>query len=116
MFFYQSDTLDNLPHAKRVMLAGQAFRKALEAKGHSFEGAFDVDAVAGTGRTTCDATGCFPVGLPDALRPWWQAVDKKPLPAVAIAPMDGGTIQVFALPQDTAGFWSLLEKGEGVKR
>ena len=110
MFFHQSDQLDNLPVAQRDMLTSRSFREALEAKGHSFEGAFDVDAVAKSGRV-CGSFGCVTVRPTVAkdMAPWWEAVEHDPMPRVAIAPMSGGDVRDFPLPADAASLYKLLE-------
>lgn len=96
MFFQKSDKLDNYDRQWRTMLAGRKFRDELEAKGHSFEGAFDRDAVG-------DA-----FAENKKYKPWWAAVKGDSLPRVAIAPIDGGTIRDYPLPKTVAELYQLL--------
>jgi hypothetical protein len=110
MFFYQSDQLDNLPQSQIDMISGLVFRRALEGKGHSFAGAFDVDSVAKAARL-CGPRGCLTVAaaVPNDLKPWWAAVDGDPMPRVAIAPIGGGAVRDFPLPADETALYALLE-------
>jgi hypothetical protein len=107
MFFHEADQLDNLPTAQVDILSGRVFREALEAKGHSFEGCYDVSAVAKTGRT-CGPMGCVTPTAPD-FAPWWAAVKGDPMPRIAIAPLSGGDVRDFPLPADAAAVFKLLE-------
>jgi len=97
MFFQESDDLDNYTQGQRTMLAGRKFREELEAKGHTFLGAYDRSAVP----------KAFVEGA--NLQPWWNAVKGDPLPRFAIAPVNGGTVQDFPLPKTVAKFYEALE-------
>lgn len=93
-FFVESDNLDNLTPAQQSLLASLLVRKDLEAKGHRLVGIFDPDAM----ETATDP----------ALKPWFSAAQRK-APCMALAPMEGGTIQIFPLPESKDAFWKVLE-------
>ena len=97
MFFQESDDLDNYTQGQRIILAGRKFREELEAKGHTFLGAYDRSAVP----------KAFVEGA--NLQPWWNAVKGDPLPRFAIAPVNGGPVQDFPLPKTVAEFYKALE-------
>jgi hypothetical protein len=108
-FFFQSETLDNLPSGQRDMISGRVFRDSLTAKGDAYLGGFDVDTMAKTIRR-CDGTKCYTVyAVPADLVAFWDAVKGDPLPRIAIAPLDGGDVRDFPMPMDVAAFWALLE-------
>lgn len=93
MLFYESDDLDNLPVAQRELIAGRKFRQQLEARGHHFAGAYDVDAIT---RTSGELTT------------WWAAIQGDPMPRVALAPRAGGDVQDYPLPASVDEFYKLL--------
>lgn len=89
----ESGSLDRLPPAQRALLASLSLRQELSSRGHRLLGVLDPDQAA---------------HAPAAYAPWFQAAQGKPLPAVAVAPKGGGTIEVFPLPADADGLWTLL--------
>ena len=93
-FFVESDNLDNLTPAQQALLASLLVRKDLEAKGHRLVGVFDPD----TAGTVTDQN----------LKAWFAAAQGK-APCLAIAPMEGGTIQIFPLPESKDALWKILE-------
>jgi hypothetical protein len=108
VFFHASGTLDNLPRAQIDMLSGLVFRDEVTAKGDRFVGSFNVDSVAKTVRT-CDGTKCWTTyAMPAELVPFFNAVKGDPMPRVAIAPINGGAVRDFPLPENAAAFWTLL--------
>ena len=93
-FFLESNNLDNLPPAQQTLLASLLVRKDLEAKGHRLVGVFDPD----TAGTVTDQN----------LKAWFEAAKGK-APCLALAPMEGGTIKVFPLPESKDALWKILE-------
>jgi len=116
MFFHDKDKLDDYPTEQKEMLSSLAFREALEAKGHTFEGAFSRDDVVRTkqaldkfGKTTTITS------VPKNLASWWEAVDGDTLPRFAIADINGGKIYDYDLPKTIAEFYKVLEGTKAVE-
>jgi len=110
-FFSESDDVDNYTRDQRTMLSGLQFRDELGESGHLFIGSFDPDSGSVSGGWSCRDGSCDPRGIPDSLRPWWQAIDGKQMPVVCFAPRDGGSITVHPLPDTLDKFRDLLEGG-----
>jgi len=93
-FIVESDTLDNLPASQQALLASVLIRDEMAKQGHKLIGVFDPDSASTAG---------------DALKPWLDAAKDKKLPLVAVAPIDGGTIHTFPLPENAEALWKLLK-------
>ena len=124
-FFRESTDGDELTTDHHELLSGLKFRDSLEEKGHLFMGSWDISSesqanwpvkmvekdclVDRFGRKTCFPP--IPMRSPpkDLAVEVWDKVRGDPMPRVAIAPIDGGVIQDFPLPDDVSGFWKLLE-------
>jgi hypothetical protein len=105
-FFYDNDQLDNLTADQMILMEGLRFRKQLVEAGNKFVGSFEKDSLSKIGSE-----------LRSNLNPWFGAVEGSKFPVVAIAPLDGGTIQVFPLPEDEKELYALLatSKQKGAK-
>jgi len=101
MFFRESADMEELSKEQCTIVSSLKLREELKKRGHAFVGSFDRDSI---GRS----------GVPDRLKPWWDAVKGDRMPRVALAPhtREGGPIIDFPLPQDTAALWKLLEEGK----
>jgi hypothetical protein len=88
-FFHNSNDLDNYTQEQLAMLQGLKFRKALVEEGHNFIGSYDVQSPTKDRQAT-------------TLAQWFAAVKGSKTPVVALAPKDGGTIQVFSLTTKSA--------------
>jgi len=109
MFFIETDDLDNMPMAQRELVSGRAFREELESKGHRFMGALDKDQVVKV-EQVCNGRSCTEVrSVKPELKAWWDAVKGDPMPRMAIASVDGGTIKSYPLPAGRAELYVLLE-------
>jgi len=106
MIFHESNDLDNLTRGQLDMISGLVFRNELEELGHTFEGGFDRDSIVACVDGVCHVRS----GTDPTLRIWWDNVDGHPLPCVAIAPIQGGSVEVFDLPADAAAMLELLAK------
>lgn len=94
--FHNSNDLDNYTQEQLAMLQGLKFRKALVEEGHNFIGSYDIQSPLVKERATTN------------LAQWFAAVKGKTMPVVALAPKDGGAIQVFPLTTKV-NFTSLLK-------
>ena len=99
-FFRESGTITSLPFPQRILLSGLVIRDELKAAGHTFVGSFDPDETGPDGN------------VPEPLAPWFRAVRDAKLPAMLVAPKNGGTIEVHPCPADAAGLWKLLGGGD----
>lgn len=97
MLFYESDRLDNYPEAQRQLLTSRVVRESLEQQGHRFRQVVESSALSGS--------------VSAEFVPWFDAVRGKPLPRIAIAPVEGGTVREFALPESLTALRQLLDKG-----
>ena len=94
MLFYEWGQLDNLPSRQQELLTSLTVRDSIAQQGHVFLAAYD--------RSFVDS------GKPADKAAWFRAVAGKDFPVVALAPKDGGTIQVYPLPADQKGLLDLL--------
>jgi hypothetical protein len=97
VFVVKQSELDNLPQAQQILLASLTLREKLASKGHRFLGILEANQAA---------------SAPQALAPFYRSVDGDPLPRIAMAPVEGGTITDYPLPADEAGLLKLLEGGK----
>jgi len=95
MFFVTADQRDNLPKEQRALFTSLVERQWLRDQGHVF-------------LEVLDPTRIDPGSVPGQYRAWYQAVQGKTLPAVGIAPKEGGDIVVHPLPSDSSQFRELL--------
>jgi len=98
MIWLETGALEALPSSQSYLQSSLKLRTALKAKGHALVGVYDQD-ISG------------PSGLPERLKPWYDAIKSATIPCIALAPMAGGTIKVYPLPQNEAALWSRLEGG-----
>lgn len=91
----ESADLTKLTKGQLEVTSGLTFREELEKKGHRFLGLLEVSQKGNASKA-------------DA--PFFQAVDSSgiKLPCVAVAPLSGGSIRVFPLPEASA-FYSTLD-------
>jgi len=94
VFFVETADLDNLPKAQRDMLASLTLRDELAAKGHKFLGQWDDDTQ--------------PTANQQA---WYDAIQGDPMPRIAVAPVNGGSIVDYPLPANAAELRKLLGGG-----
>lgn len=100
VIFYESGDLeekDKLTDQQVQMIASLKFKKTLEQKGHRLW-TFD-----------SDLTG--PKGMPEAWRPWWNALEGHGLPAVVLGRVeDSGVVirKTHPLPKTVDGLWELI--------
>jgi hypothetical protein len=92
-FGVESNNLDNLTPNQKTVLASLLIREDLSKRGHRFLGVFDPQSA----ETAVDP----------ALKVWVNAMRGK-APCVAIAPLDGGAIRVYPLPESTDALLKLL--------
>ncbi len=100
VMIHRSEKLSTLPLGQRTLLTSLKVRQNLKAKGHDVLEVLDNNVLAG--------------GSPAKLRPFVNAVVKSgtELPVIAIAPLAGGTVQVYPLPADEAALTKLLGGGQ----
>lgn len=111
LFFIESADLDNLTLPQQAMLSGLVFRSELTKAGHRFMGTFDKDRSTGQTVICVDGT-CLRTTRESKYDVWWKAIAGKTVPLVAIAPLEGGTIQTFPLPADAAALLKLLSEAK----
>lgn len=99
--FLESSDRESLPKGQREIISSLAFRQELERRGHKWLTCFVYDK---------DCTS--PDGIPDKLKPWWEAIKGDPTPRIAMAPLSGGAIKDFPLPANPDAVWKLLEEGK----
>lgn len=111
MIFHESEDLVAMTPDQIELCSGLLFRKEVEALGHDFQGSFDRSAVVTKKTQRCTDGVCriVDVAATPQLAAWWATVKNAPLPCLALAPLDGGTIQVFPLPANKADAFELLE-------
>ena len=97
MLFYEADRLDNYPEAQRQLLTSRIVRESLEQQGHRFRQVVESSALSGS--------------VSAEFKTWFDAVRGKPLPRIAIAPVEGGAVREFALPTSLTALRQLLETG-----
>ena len=102
MFFYEWGQLDNLPPRQQEILTSLTARDQIAAAGHVFQAAYD--------RSFVDS------GKPEKHAAWFRAAKPMSGPLIAIAPKDGGVVQVFQLPDSMEAVMKLLENPTEVKR
>lgn len=98
VMFYDGNQLDNMPADQRALLTSLKYRKALEAQGHVFLESLEKTAIER--------------GVSDAFQKYIASVEGDPLPRVAIAPIDGGYIADFPLPQNFEALQELLNSDD----
>jgi len=98
MFFVQEDNLDSLPQGQRELLTSLALRDRIKEGGHTLHPIIDDDQIK--------------EGVPSMYAPWIQQVIGKPLPQMALAPLEGGPIQSFPLPEDIEALLDQLGRKE----
>ena len=100
-FFGESNDLDDgkLTPDQMLMFTSLTFRHELESNGHSFVGALDTNQ--------CKDGKCGIVS--QRLKPWYSAIAGQKMPCVALAPIDGGTIKCYPLPETKEALYKLLE-------
>lgn len=95
MLMFDGDQLDNLPREQRDLLTSLSLRQRLVASGHVLLEVLEAGGLGGS--------------VPPAYQPWVNAVKGDPMPRVALAPKDGGTIKDYALPENETDLMKLLE-------
>ena len=94
VFFVAAENLESLPEGQQAILTSLAVRKNLADLGHVFSQVIDDDQIK---------EGVAPKWIPFIL-----AVAGDTLPRVAIAPVDGGAVEDFPLPENYDGLLKLL--------
>jgi len=94
MMFYDGDQLDNYPAAQRALLTSLAIRIQLKNHGHILHEILEKKAIS--------------VGVPSKYQSYVDAVKGDPLPRIALAPKDGGTVMDFPLPENREALQVLL--------
>lgn len=96
---YESGRREELPRGQQVLLSSLTFREALAEAGHRLVAGGIVD------QHIKDSRG----RVPEALAPYFAAVSAdESLPRLCIAPMSGGAVIDFPLPETEAGVLELL--------
>jgi hypothetical protein len=95
MYFVTADQRDNLPKEQRALFTSLVERQWLRDQGHVL-------------LEVLDPTRIDPGSVPGHYRAWFQAVQGKTLPAVGIAPKEGGDVVIHPLPSDSSKFRELL--------
>ena len=95
MMYFDGGRLDNLPPSQRDLLISLTLRQRLVAADHVFLEVLEAESFAGS--------------VPEKYKPWVDTVRGDPMPRIAIAPKEGGTIRDYDLPEDEAGLIKLLE-------
>ena len=96
VLFYDGDDLDNLPQGQQALLKSLKVRNDLKTLGHEVLEIVEANALAQSG------------SIPARIAPYVTAVKDDPLPRVAIAPKDGGTVLDFQLPNSYEALVALL--------
>ena len=86
MMFYDAQYLDDYQPEKRLLLNSLILRDKLEADGHVFLEALEKSDIRD--------------GVPSRYTPWVNAVLNDPLPRIALAPLEGGKVMDFPLPEN----------------
>lgn len=101
---YQSDKMEELPYEQLLMLTSLSFRQRLLDAGHLLVKGGIVD------RDIKDARG----DIPTVLAPYLNVCsDDESFPRVCIAPISGGKVLDFPLPQTEKELMTLLQTTEG---
>lgn len=95
MLWYSEGLLDNLTQAQRDVLTSLVFRDWLKSEGHVLQ-------------EVLDPTRLSAGSVPEKYRAWVTSVSGKELPAISLAPKDGGAIVTFLLPKDIAAVKALV--------
>ena len=99
LFVEAGEQLDKYTRDQRDIINSLTFRDELKDLGHRFLQVIDDDEIN--------------AGVPAKWKPWADAVKGHPLPAVALAPIDGGPVVVYPLPATTMDMLVLLEGKSG---
>lgn len=86
---------NNISLEQLEIIASRKFREQFEELGHQLR-IFDPDAAE---------------GFPTKYKGFWDAIDKNNLPQVSVAPIEGGKVWTFALPESRATFLKRIEGG-----
>ena len=97
MLFYRADQLDDLPEPQRQILTSRKLRERLVKGGHVLLEVLEESSLGGS--------------VPSSYKAWIDSVVGKPLPAIAIAPKDGGKVRSFELPANADLLMALLADG-----
>lgn len=93
VILHDANLLSSLPQDKRDILISRECWEQVEGAGHVLLRVYDVFA-------TDEET-------PTPFQPFLDAMDGESTPRVAVRPLDGGTVETFALPDNCE---SLLEQ------
>lgn len=94
VLFYQAQRLDNLPQEQRQLLTSLVVHKRLAELGHVVRAVLTSESIRDN--------------PPADYERFVQAVAGEPLPQIAIAPKDGGTVEGHPLPADYESLVKLL--------
>lgn len=95
MLFYHQNQLDDLPTSQQRILNSLSFREDLREAGHVL-----LEIVEASAIDTSELT--------DEQRRWYNAISDKPLPQIAWANKNGGTIKTAELPETPGDLFPLL--------
>ena len=97
LLLHESDQLDDMSVDQRLILCSLCIREEFVKRGHRLLGVLDVDIVNRTGK------------VPAKLAPFFRACEGDELPRVVIAPLAGGAVKDYPLPDTQEAFWKLIE-------
>ena len=99
MFFYDGDTLDNLPESQRLLLTSRVIRDRLKSEGHVLLEVLEVDSLSGS--------------VPAMYQPWLNAIKGDPMPRIALAPRETrGVVKDYPLPANWEDLQKLLSEAK----
>ncbi len=98
VIFLVADEIEKLPDPQRELATSLKVREDLRDLGHEVVQVIDDDEIK--------------EGVPVRWKPWIKAVLGRQLPQVALAPINGGPIKSYDLPDNYAGLLRLLEGGQ----
>jgi len=92
--------LDNLPWSQRTIIGSLVFRERLKEAGHRLVAIVDQHVEGTDGKP------------PQDLAAYLNACKGDPVPRICLAPLKGGPVRDFPLPQTEDEVFALLEKGD----
>lgn len=100
VIIYELDDRDNYSRGQQVILTSLEFRARLKKEGHRLVpgGIVDQDVI--------DADGA----IAKELAPYFSASEGDPLPRICIAPLGGGRVLDFVLPETEQAVFDLLNR------